>query len=110
MEPFGVRVVADDGTHVVVELSGELDVSTAPLLVETLDEVTQPEVTEVEIRMGDLAFIDSTGLGVLVRLHNRLAQREQGAPLVLVDPGRQARKVLEITGLSKVFRVLPPLP
>jgi anti-sigma B factor antagonist len=54
-----------------------------------------------------LAFIDSSGLAVLVSIQNRL--HEQGRRLVLrsVKPG--VRRVLEMTNLSDFLNVEPTI-
>ena len=110
MNPLAARIVAREGGRLVVELEGELDLATAQDLMRELDAAATPDTMTVELRVGDLTFIDSAGLGVLVRLHNRLTARDGGQPLVVVDPNRQARKVLEITGLMRVFSVVESKP
>ena len=106
MPPSGqleVGVVERSNGRLRVRIAGELDVSTAGPLLEALEDATDPRVRGLEIDIADVSFIDSSALGVLVRAHKRLAQLPGGKPLVLVSPRPQARKVLEITGLTRVF-------
>jgi anti-sigma B factor antagonist len=51
-----------------------------------------------------MTFIDSTGLGVIVGTLKRL--REGGGDLVLRSPSRSTRKVLEITGLTRIVEIV----
>lgn len=84
-----------------VRLLGELDLSTAEQLREELVRLAADGATMVTVDLGDLAFIDSTGLSVLITGLKRL--RQQGGDMALRSPTPGTRKVLEITGLTEVF-------
>lgn len=86
-----------------VRLLGELDMSTAPQLREELLRLTAAGATMVTIDLSELAFVDSTGLSVLITGLKRL--REQGGELALRSPTPGTRRVLEITGLTEVFPI-----
>lgn len=101
-ELFSSEVATGDG-EVVVAVRGEIDVVTAPLLWETFAEVL-PDTKRLVVDLQETAFIDSTGLGVLVRALKRL--RHHGGELVLRSPRPNARKVLGITGLDRVFTIV----
>jgi anti-sigma B factor antagonist len=57
----------------------------------------------VELDLSEIRFIDSQGLGVLIGLQNRLAQR-QGS-LKVVNPAPHARKIFELTRMGRVFEI-----
>ncbi len=98
---------ADHGEQTVVHLGGEIDVYTAPLVREKLDEQIQSGRTQLVVDLTDVTFLDSTGLGVLVgRL--KLA-RTQGGSMRLVGTDDRVLKVFSITGLDKVFEIHPDL-
>ena len=105
-DDFGVEVTVDGG-DVVVAVRGELDVLTAPFLWERME----PELARVTGRLvfdfADLGFIDSMGLGVLVRAQSRLRGEAPERHVVVRHVNAHARKVLEITGLDRVFDVQP---
>ena len=105
-DDFGVEVTVDGG-DVVVAVRGELDVLTAPFLWERME----PELPRVTGRLvfdfADLTFIDSMGLGVLVRAQSRLRGEAPERHVVVRHVNAHARKVLEITGLNRVFDVQP---
>jgi len=86
-----------------VRLLGELDMATASLLRDELLRLTSGGATLVTVDMADLAFIDSTGLSVLITALKRL--RQQGGDMALRSPTPGTRKVLEITGLTEVFSI-----
>lgn len=87
-----------------VALSGDLDPSTAPLLEAAVDELVADEsVTRVELDLGSLAFIDSSGLRVFVTAREALSRR--GAQLALRNPTDNTRRLLDITGLGEIIDV-----
>lgn len=93
--------IAESGHE--VRLLGELDMATASLLRDELVRLTSEGATLVTVDMADLAFIDSTGLSVLITALKRL--RQQGGDMALRSPTPGTRKVLEITGLTEVFSI-----
>lgn len=99
---FDISVVKS-GDAAVVQLCGELDASTAPRLDELLASLADEGVRNVTLELADLDFIDSTGVRTFVLGLKRL--RQQGGDLGLRSPRPSTRKVLEITGLTSLFRV-----
>lgn len=101
-ELFATEVTKEDG-EVVVSVRGEIDIVTAPVLWASLADVL-PDTTRVVIDLRGTEFIDSTGLGVLVRALKRL--RHHGGDLVLRAPRPNARKVLSVTCLDRVMTIV----
>ena len=102
-----VRVQWEDAARLpVVAVHGELDFETAPelrrALIEAIGEQPgRPLVVDLE----GVDFIDSAGLGVLVGGLKRV--KDGGGELALVATGRSVIRVLELTGLSRVFDIHP---
>jgi anti-sigma B factor antagonist len=82
----------------VLAVSGELDLAAAPSLEEELDRVFGSEVELIVLDLKGLDFIDSTGLSVLVRGHQRA--QESGREFGLVNPTSQVERLLTLTGLA----------
>lgn len=59
--PFATRVEAQDGVAIMA-LSGELDMSTAPILREELAQVEDSRTLAIVLDLRDDTFIDSSGL------------------------------------------------
>lgn len=101
--PFSVSVEAADA-RTLVTARGELDLATAP----ELEDVLLPRLREgvdVVLDLRVLEFMDSTGVRVLVAAH--LAAEEHGAALAIaVVPGGPIARVLEISGLDAVLRIV----
>lgn len=89
----------------MVDVNGEVDLHTAPMLRERIHELTEQGTNQVVLDLGDLSFMDSTGLGVLVAGLKRLKSR--GGEFVLVGMQDPVKKVLQVTGLDKVFDIRP---
>jgi anti-sigma B factor antagonist len=100
--PFRLTVGAASDAD-VVSLEGELDLASAPELRECLATLAEGGATDIVLDVGGLAFIDSTGLSVLVMAANRT--RSVGGSTVLRHPSPSVMRLLEITGLLAVFEV-----
>ncbi len=98
-----VATIESEGDDTVVTVHGEVDAYSAPQLHACLDEVTGSSRGRVVIDVKDVAFIDSSGVGVIVAAVKRL--REDGRRLVLRRPTRQMAKLLEMTGLREFVTV-----
>jgi anti-sigma B factor antagonist len=92
----------DAETH-VIELGGEVDLYTAPEFKERLVQVIEDGKKQLVVDLSKATFIDSTTLGVLVGGVKRL--RPVGGSLSLVCTDQNITKILEITGLDRVFPI-----
>ncbi|MGD0561130.1 MAG: STAS domain-containing protein [Streptosporangiaceae bacterium] len=91
------------GDTTVIEVSGEIDVYTAPRLREKIIALVDAGKYQLIIDMEGVEFLDSTGLGVLVGGLKRVRQHDGGIDLVCTQ-GRILR-IFRITGLSRVFDI-----
>jgi len=91
----------DDKGRTVVELSGELDLFTAPVLRDVLLGLTGDGRYCLAVEMSGLRFLDSSGLGVLVGATKRAVAG--GGGLCLVGAPQRMLKTLSITGLLRVM-------
>jgi anti-sigma B factor antagonist len=98
---LGHRVVTND-RHVVAA-SGELDMSSAPDLKAAIRAATERGATTLVVDLGDVTFIDSTAIGVLLAARERL--RQSGGALELVCAEPNVLRVLEIVGMETVAGV-----
>jgi len=88
----------DGEQAVVVDVSGELDLASSPALEEELEgtAVTSAELVIIDLRR--LEFMDSTGLSVLVRAHQRAT--ENGQRFAVVKGPQQVQRLLALTGVA----------
>ena len=85
----------------VVRVSGEVDIATVDQFLSQARRALESAGTEMEIDCGGVTFIDSTGLGALVRLREAAVAAGKSVRLTHV-PGSVSR-VLELTGLAAIF-------
>jgi anti-anti-sigma factor len=94
---FRVDVSSEDGAAVIA-VAGELDLATSPALEEQFERVMGGPATLVVIDLRELEFMDSTGLSVIIRAHQRAEQG--GHRLGIVNGSRQVRRLLSLTGVA----------
>jgi anti-sigma B factor antagonist len=93
------------GGHVVVALTGEIDVVTAPVARDLLAEAVSEAVTGITVDLGEVTFLDAAGLGVLAGASAAARHLPGGFRLVAV-PARVLR-LLRVTGLDRHLAVFP---
>jgi anti-anti-sigma factor len=81
----------------MVEVSGEIDMVTAPKLQAVLDEVAGSQPSKVLLELKDVSFLDSSGIRVLVNAQN--AFKQQGVGLAIDGMSGAVAQVLETSGL-----------
>ena len=88
-----------DGQAVVIGVSGELDLATAPALEAELQAAVASDATVLVLDLRELQFMDSTGLSVIVKTHQRLAESDRR--LCLVRGPQQVQRLLDLTGVAE---------
>jgi anti-sigma B factor antagonist len=96
--------VRRDGETAVVSVSGELDLASGPELESELDRLAGPETKLVVIDLRKLDFMDSTGLSIIVRAHQRMAG--EGCEMGLVKGSQQVQRLLDLTGVADRLRLV----
>lgn len=91
----------------VIEVSGEVDVHTAPELDDALTAVVENGNYQIVVDLSAVDFLDSTGLGVLVKTLKRV--REHSGSLAVVATTDRISKVFRITGLDTAISINPDL-
>ena len=86
-----------------INLEGELDVSTADKLKEYLNELLNQEIADMKLNLENLDYIDSTGLGVMIGILKKL--KIENKEIYIVNPKNNVRKIFNITGLDKIFKM-----
>jgi len=98
--------VPDADTRIIA-LTGEVDIVDVRRLTGVFSEAVGDASRQVIVDLRDVQFIDSTGLGVILKAHARL--RRQGRPMaVVVGPG-QVMELLEVSGLLDQLRIVTSL-
>jgi anti-sigma B factor antagonist len=87
--------------RVVVHVGGELDLSCVSQFLVALDEAIETKPSTIELDLGELAFMDSSGVGAYVDAFRRAKAKnvtlEIGARSPAVD------RVLELSGVEEAL-------
>ncbi len=89
--------------HAVVSADGEIDAATADDLAGAVAGALRDGNRTVLVDFAQVTFIDSTGLGVLVRSHR--AADAQGAVFAVVHPTPQTLKLIRVLGLDQLLHI-----
>lgn len=87
----------------VVEVRGEIDRDTRPMLEDLLQEVMDAGARHVVLDLAGVTFMDSSGLSLLVVSLNRL--RNSGGRLCLAHVQDPVRNVLVLSAVDTVLDV-----
>lgn len=95
-ERLSVRTDVVDGT-LVVAVAGEIDHQTGGSLREAL-EPPQGAAPRVVVDLGDVTFMDSSGINILIAVHSALA--ESGGWLRLAGAAPGVLRVIQLVGID----------
>ena len=101
--PYFVVDACRTGAAELVQVSGKVDVATAPLLRAVLDTVVGRRPARVEVDLSGATFMDAHALATLTQIRRRLASRH--ATLVLRDPSPVVVRLLELSGMEYTFEI-----
>jgi anti-anti-sigma factor len=83
--PDSARVECDVirvGDQAVVTVRGDLDFSTASAVQREIFAVLEPPIQAIEIDLGGVSFMDSSGLGLLNQIRVATRSRTSSSPLL----------------------------
>jgi anti-sigma B factor antagonist len=92
---FAVAAGDTDGAATLA-VSGEVDIATAPVLREALR--AHAGRSPLLIDLSAVTFMDSSGLAVLLDLHQRAGER--GERVAFIAPSQPVRLLFDVTGLG----------
>jgi len=81
----------------IVKVSGEVDMSNVDVVRAAVDRAIAEDPDRIVFDLGELKFMDSSGLAMLLAVAERIPVVELRRPRPLL------RRVIELTGLSDAF-------
>lgn len=87
----------------LITVSGEVDLATSPELDTAVIAAIDSGTSSVVIDLTNVSFMDSSGLGVIVRALKRCREAENDLDLVITN--ERVLKVFGITGLDQVIPI-----
>ncbi|WP_433064737.1 STAS domain-containing protein [Dactylosporangium sp. CS-033363] len=94
-----------DGTTLTITANGDIDLSNNRRLAATVAEHESADLTTIVLDLAGVDFCDSAGLAAMVRLYRASALAHR--TLVIRAPSENLTRLLEITGLDRVFTIEP---
>ena len=102
--PLSFSITEGPG-YAVVSVAGQIDAGTEQALRDVLTSVRARGVLRVVVDLAGVAFLASSGIGVLMGARRVLAA--EGGSLVLASPRGEVAQLLSLTGVSELIPVTP---
>jgi anti-sigma B factor antagonist len=83
-------------------LSGKLVAGTTDVLYQEVRRLI-PDSKKIVLDLSDLAYMDSMGLGTVIRLY--VSAKSAGCDLQLINLSKRIRELLGVTNLLSVFTI-----
>ena len=91
-----------DGDTALVKCAGKLVAGVNGLLYTEVSQLI-PGTKRIVLDLSDLTYMDSMGLGTVIRLY--VSARSAGCELELINLGKRVRELLGVTNLLSVFTI-----
>ena len=90
------------GGALVVKLYGEIDQHCVSEIRDDIDrQIAIRNINSLIVDLGGVEFMDSSGIGMIMGRYKNIVSR--GGKMMLVRPQPQVDKVLELSGIKKLF-------
>ncbi len=87
----------------IVHIKGKVTFEHCPALQSHLDAVLNEKVREIDIDFKDVPFIDSSGIGEVLRLFKRM--KDAGGDVVLLNPNRKLRDLFSMYRFDQFMKI-----
>ena len=91
----------------ILAADGGLNAETAEQFVHEIETLVEAGLTKVIVDCSKLTYITSVGLGVLIRLHNKMTKH--GGDVKICSVQGLVPQVLQVTRLDMAFEIYPDL-
>jgi anti-sigma B factor antagonist len=88
----------------MISVQGELDLFTSPELKTKINDTIDEGTRELIVDLSDTAFLDSTGLGVLLAAFKRMRSCE--GEIVIVDSRNNVLKTFKVAGVEQILTIV----
>jgi stage II sporulation protein AA (anti-sigma F factor antagonist) len=90
------------GSWLVGELTGDLDIASVPVVRVRLERsLAKQEVDGLILDLSGVNFLDSSGLGFILGRYHQLA--EDGGKMIITGIQGQVKRVFELSGLTELI-------
>ncbi len=102
---FRYQKVGKNSDIVTVVLSGTLDEGNCSYLLDCVEDEILEDRKKLILDCGQLTFISSMGLGMLVRVNARM--KKLGGDVKLAAVQSAVAEVFSVVGLNRIFQIYP---
>jgi len=95
--------VEERGDRRIVRLRDKITFERCPQLQSRLDPVLEEGVREVVLDFREVPFIDSSGVGEILRLFKLM--KERNGDVVLINPNRKLRELFTMYRFEKFMKI-----
>jgi len=95
--------VESSGNRRIVHIKGKITFEYCPVLQSRLDSVVDEGVREIVIDFKEVPFIDSSGVGEVLRLFKRM--RESGGEVILMNPNQKLRDLFSMYRFEQFMKI-----
>ncbi|MGW0084071.1 STAS domain-containing protein [Streptomyces sp. NPDC003393] len=89
----------------VVEVDGEVDAHTAPLIREAVIKLVDEGHRHFVLDLGFVSFMDSMGLGVIVAITKRVREHEGSLRIAAVSA--RTLRIFDLSGMRESYEIYP---
>jgi anti-anti-sigma factor len=90
-----------EGHETRVTLTGRLDFSSAPMLMNELEALKGRDISKIIFECAELTYIASAGIRAIIFARQKIAD---GMEICLEDAGENVREVIEMCGLDDFIK------
>lgn len=102
-----LKTIDGDDVSALAEMTGAIDGNTVPSFQETLEEIKTKGIQRLVLDMSKIKYVNSTGLGSLVKYAD--AFKSSGGGMALIKVPAKVKIVIEMLGLNAFFDICPDL-
>jgi anti-anti-sigma factor len=99
--------IQGDDLSALAEMTGAIDGNTVPNFQQTLEEIKTKGIRRLVLDMSKIKYVNSTGLGSLVKYADTFKQ--SGGGMALIKVPAKVKIVIEMLGLNAFFDICPDL-
>jgi anti-anti-sigma factor len=98
-----IKIIKKENYIYSVELKGSIDTETSPQFKKELTEIIDEKTKAVILNMGEVDYVSSMGLGVIVWLRKALKKEDAVFTMINIQP--QIQKLFDVMKLAPNIRI-----
>jgi anti-sigma B factor antagonist len=100
---FGVQTEVISDSVRVIAVAGELDIASVTALREALEQATEQETAGLVVDLARVTFVDSIGVGTILRAKGKLDAR--GRVAIVIPSQSYAAMIFDVVGADAIVDI-----